>query len=103
MILNGTTYKAPLTLAEAIERCRQSKKCFRFHLGDATTGRAWGDVDEGYVGRSMGPIKIPLVIANRRSLGGPGLLDHCVVRIEFANKKDGGVVYQHPTYTPTVA
>ena len=59
MILNGTTYKASFALAEVIERCRQSKKHFRFHLGDSVTGRAWGDVDEGYIGRSMGPIKIP--------------------------------------------
>jgi hypothetical protein len=41
------------------------------------------------------------VVANRRSLGGPGLLDHGVVKkIECANRKDGGVVCQHPTYTP---
>jgi hypothetical protein len=101
MVLNGTTYKASPALAEVIERCRQSKKRFRFYLGDSTTGRAWGDVDKGYLGRSMGPVKIPIVLANRRSLAGPGLLDQCVVKIEFANKTDGGVVYQHPTYTPT--
>lgn len=102
MILNGTTYKAPPALAEVIERCRKSRKRFRFYLGDSATGRAWGDVEEGYLGRSMGPVKIPIVLANRRSMGGVGLLDHCVVRIEVANKKDGGVVWQHPMYKPSV-
>ena len=101
MILNGTTYKAPLELAELIERCRQSRKRFRFSLGDPKTGRAWGDVDIGRIGRSIGPKKIPIVLANSRSLGGHGLLDHCVVKIEFANRSDGGVVWQHPAFQST--
>ena len=62
------------------------------------TGRAGGDVDVGRIGRSIGPVKIPIVLANSRSIGGAGLLDHCVVKIEFANKSHGDVVWQHPTY-----
>ena len=75
MILNGTTYKAPPELAQVIERCRLSGKRFRFHLGDAVTGCAWGDVEIGRIGRSIGPVKIPIVLSNRRSIGGHGLLD----------------------------
>jgi hypothetical protein len=37
-------------------------------------------------------------VANRRCVSGAGLLDHCVVKIEFANKSHGGVVWKHPTY-----
>lgn len=103
MVINGTTYKAPLALAQVIERCRASGKRFQFHLGDSVTGRAWGDVDVGRLGRSMGPIKIPIVLSNRRSIAGPGLLDHCVVKIEYANKTDGGIVWQHPAYHPNEA
>jgi len=99
MLINGTTYKAPESLAQIIERCRLSRKRFRFHLGDTTTGRAWGDVDVGRLGRSMGPIKIPIIVANSRSISGPGLLDHCVIKIEYANRKDGGVVYQHSNFS----
>ena len=64
MVINGTTYKAPPELAQVIERCRASGKRFRFYLGDSVTGRAWGDVDVGRLGRSMGPIKIPIVLSN---------------------------------------
>ena len=99
VLVDGVEMRLKQLLAEIIERCRQSKKRFRFTLGDISTGRAWGDLEEGHIGRSMGPVKIPLVIANRRSMGGPGLLDHCIIKIEFANRKDGGVIYQHPTYT----
>lgn len=98
MVINGTTYKALPELAQVIERCRTSGKRFQFHLGDSETGRAWGDVDIGRLGRSMGPIKIPIVLSNRRSIAGPGLLDHCVVKIEYANKTEGGIVWQHPAY-----
>ena len=98
MIINGTTYKASLELAQIIERCRSSGKRFRFYLGDPESGRAWGDVDIGRIGRSMGPVKIPIVLSNRRSIGGHGLLDACVIKIEYANNSQGGVVWKHPAF-----
>jgi hypothetical protein len=52
----------------------------------------------GRIGRSMGPVKIPIVLSNRRSIGGHGLLDTCVIKIEYANKSNGGVVWKHPAY-----
>lgn len=66
--------------------------------GDAETGQSWGDAETGYIGRSTGTQKIPLVVHNARSMGGGGLLDHCIVRISFANKANGGDLYRHPTY-----
>ena len=98
MIVNGTTYKASPAVAQIIERCRSSGKRFRFHLGDPESGRAWGDVDIGRIGRSMGPVKIPIVLSNRRSIGGHGLLDACVIKIEYANNSQGGVVWKHPAF-----
>ena len=73
----------------------------RFHYGDPTTGQAWGDSETGYVGRSTGQIKIPLVVHNARSMGGGGLLDKNVVKIEGTRKDRSGnrpVLYQHPDY-----
>lgn len=73
--------------------------------GDVKTGRAWGRADEwnysganevGSIGRSMGPIRIPLAIYNRRSIGGPAILDHCVVKIIAARGKR--VLWQHPAF-----
>ena len=55
-------------------------------------------MDIGRIGRSMGPVKIPIVLSNRRSIGGHGLLDACVIKIEYANNSQGGVVWKHPAF-----
>ncbi|WP_152437801.1 MULTISPECIES: hypothetical protein [unclassified Marinobacter] len=70
----------------------------RVWLGDINTGVAWPEENDlmGYIGRSTGQIKIPLLIANKRSLGGGGLLDHCIVRIDTT---DGQTVYKHPNFS----
>lgn len=103
MIVNGTTYKddTPKEVVEILEKWRVNGRDIsriRVHYGDVQTGRPWGDTETGYIGRSMGPVKIPLMIHNKRSLGGPGLLEHCIIMIEYANKKHGGVLYRNPKY-----
>lgn len=50
----------------------------------------------GYIGRSTGTKKIPLLIHNAKSFGGPALLDHCIVRIRTS--RGGKVLWQHPNY-----
>ncbi len=101
-IVNGTAYHAdtPPQVIDILEKCLHSRRQYRFRIwdGDRNTGRAWGDIETGYIERSTGPIKIPILISNTRSLGGPGLLDHCIVKIEYANKKDGGILYQHKDF-----
>jgi hypothetical protein len=99
-IVNGTYYH-PETSDEVIkvlERARMNNVRIRLYLGDAETGRCWleeWDV-EGYVGRSIGPVKIPLLAHNRRSLGGCGILDYCVIKIK--ESKGDRVLYQHPDF-----
>ena len=67
-------------------------------LGAKVVGRDWLEEfgSYGYIGRSTGSIKVPLLICNKRSLGGPALLDHCIVRIRAS--RGGRVLWQHPNY-----
>jgi hypothetical protein len=52
----------------------------------------------GYVSRSGGQYKVPIVLYNKRTRGGPSILDHCIVKIQTA--RGGKVLYQHSNYHP---
>lgn len=99
-IVGGTSYheQTPDHICTILERARSSRNRLKIHYGDPLSGRAWGDVVTCYIGRSAGENKIPLEVFNSRSYGGGGLLDACIVKIEYANKKKGGVIWQHPSY-----
>jgi hypothetical protein len=68
----------------------------RLFLGDRETGREWHDEWHvaGTIGRSMGPLKVPLLIANKRSSGGGAILCDCIVRLLV----NGREVYRHPKW-----
>lgn len=89
IVVQGTYYHkdTPQQVIDILEGSRISTHRLKFHYGDIKTGKAWGDVAIGHVGRSNGQIKIPLLIKTSRSTGGEGLLDNCIVKIEHANKK----------------
>lgn len=89
--------ETPDAVVWALEHARSSRQRVRIYYGDTQTGRDWlEDHDvEGTIGNSMGPLKVPLLIHSRRSMGGPALLDHCIVRIKLTA---GTVIYQHPQY-----
>jgi len=97
---NGTTYheETPDEVIRVLENARQNRTRLHISLGDQQTGRDWLEEFEthGYVGRSMGPLKVPLLVANRRSVGGGAILDHCIVRIRTS--AGGRVLWQHPSY-----
>ena len=97
---NGTTYhdETPDEVIRVLESARQNRSRLHISLGDTASGRDWLEEFEshGYVGRSMGPVKVPLLIANTRSLGGGSILDHCIVRIR--ESAGGRVLWQHPDY-----
>ena len=101
MIVNGTTYndKTPKKVVQVLEDARKIGTRLRLFYGDTETGRAWLEEHDvtGRIGRSTGQIKIPLLIHNRRSMGGPGLLDHCIVKIATAS--GGLLLYQHPSFS----
>jgi len=85
-------------IVRVLEQARQNRTRIHISLGDTVTGKDWLEENDviGYIGRSMGPIKVPLLIANRRSLGGSAILDHCIVRVRLS--AGGKVLYQHANY-----
>lgn len=99
-MVNGTAYDAvtPCKVIQILERSRQEREKYRLIIfyGNTKTGQAWGDIIECFVGRSTGTIKIPLEIYNRRSMGGGGMFDSCIIKILSARGKH--VLYKHPRY-----
>lgn len=100
-VINGTYYHAETEdkICKILENARQSRKRLKIYFGDAKTGRDWNEEHDtiGYIGRSTGTIKIPLLIYNNRSLGGGAILDHCIVKIKESNT--GKVLYENVNYS----
>lgn len=87
-VVNDTHYNpaTPQRVIDLIESFRgydhNPRERLRF-----TFGSDW--VQSGYVGRSTGRCKIPLIINNARSFGGGPLDAQHLTRIEYANKGYG--------------
>jgi hypothetical protein len=100
MEINGTTYNnnTALDLAELLERARFTRSRVRVFYGDTATGRDWREEYDttGYIGRSTGTAKIPLIVHNERAMGGPALLDNCIVKVMSTSSHR--VLYEHPAY-----
>lgn len=97
-VVNGTSYHAdtPPEVVRALENFRQNGGRVRLHYGDTTTGKTWLDEWDmsGTISRSMGPEKIPVLVARSSDIGGYGILDHCIIRITVSGRD----VYRHPLY-----
>ena len=107
-ILHGTSYHmdTPVQVAQILQAAIDSNFDYRLRLfyGNAKTGLDWceeHDID-GYIGRSTGDIKVPLLIYNKRCMGGGAILDHCIVKIVKLNArrfhKENEILYEHPKY-----
>jgi hypothetical protein len=95
--VNGAFYHAQTdpALIAVLEGVRRNRARIRVTLGDVVTGRPWGDrPEEGYLDTSRGPIRVLLLMARSHSDAGGGLLDHCVVKVEYANKRDGAILWE---------
>ena len=96
---SGTYYPAstdPKLLTE-LERARVHGLRIRLFYGDSKTGRDWGEEFDvtGQIGRSMGPIHIPILLHNTRSTGGGAILVTSIVRLFVGGRE----VYRHPNYS----
>jgi len=102
-IINDTAYNkdTPDAVIKILENNRSGHRGERLRLwyGDPKTGKDWEEVYdvEGYIGRSTGLIKVPLLIHNSRSMGGPALLDDNIIKIA-ETKGSHRVLYEHPKY-----
>ena len=104
-LISGTSYDVctPDEVVAVLENARLNRVRLHISLGETDNdrgqlGRDWLEENSvvGFISRSTGSIKIPLLVHNKRSLGGFGLLDHCIVRIRTS--AGGRVLYQHPNY-----
>lgn len=99
-IVNGTHYHPDTNdqVVRALENARASRARVRVWCGDTDTGRAWAEEFDvmGYVERSSGSVKVPILVYSRQSSGGMAILDHCIVRIDTT---DGRTLYKHPTFS----
>ena len=102
-IINGTSYdeRTQDEVVAKLENARLNRTRLHISMGETegpNAGRDWLEENDvyGFVGRSTGTVKIPLLVHNRRSLGGAPLLDHCIVRIR--SSQGGRILYQHPKY-----
>lgn len=98
-VVDGTYYneKTPDDVIRLLERLRKNGTSVIVRYGDTETGFDWMEENdvEGTVGRSTGTVKIPLLVP-RNENGGPGMLDHCIVKIVDAIT--GKALYTHPHY-----
>jgi hypothetical protein len=98
--INGTSYNSETSkeVIDVLENARKNKIRIVVDYGDIETGKSWNEEFGvcGYVGRSTGKIKIPLLVYNKRSFGGGGILDSCIIKISTSAGKK--VLYQHEKY-----
>lgn len=97
----GNLWLDPRTIqpvADALNSAYSSQSRIRVWYGDTLTGKAWQEEHDvlGYVGRSTGKWKVPLLIANARSMGAPAMLDHCIVRVDRI--EDRRTLYRHAAF-----
>lgn len=90
-VVNGTAYHIETSdeVIRVLENCRNNGTRIVLDYGDVKTGRSWGEVNDitGRIGRSMGDFKIPILLHNKNSIGGGGILDHCIIGIKTSKGK----------------
>jgi hypothetical protein len=93
-VRNGTYYshEASEQVIQVLEAVRASQTRIKLEYGDLKQGLVWDGCERGTIGRSMGPIHIPLLRKTARSLGGQALLESCIIRI--SESRSGKVLYE---------
>lgn len=99
--MNETSFnpETPEKVKQVLELARENGLRVRLWYGDTETGKGWDEELDiiGYIGRSTGQEKIPIILYDRKSIGGPGILTHCIVRIDTTR---GQTLYIHRKFDP---
>ena len=98
--LTRTTYFDPGTdtsAAKVLESCRTHERKIRLILGDTLTGEPWLEEHDvvGRIGRSIGTLKVPLLIEPGEH-GGSAILCACILAI--VDWASGNFLYRHDAY-----
>jgi hypothetical protein len=99
--LNQRTWFDPGTpdiVADHLERARLKGQRLRLFFGDPGTGKCWLEENDvtGYIGRSMGPMRIPILLTTKSSSGGGAILTRCIVRLmDTASRQE---IWRHSGY-----
>jgi hypothetical protein len=88
--------ETPQQIKNILEDNLHTKNRVRLFFGDKNTGKDWEEEYDtiGYIGRSTGTNKIPLLINNSRSMGGMAISTTSIVKVTV----NGYTAYQHPNY-----
>lgn len=101
---NGTYYHAdtPQSVIDAIAPLINTHTRVKIYFGDPQTGRDYCEEFDitGTIGRTIGPIHMPILLNNSRSMGGGIISTNIIVKIK--ETRTGRVLYQHPNYMPPV-
>lgn len=86
----------PLIVQKLLDSLIKQNVKVRIYYGDAKTGRDWLNEYDiiGRISRSMGPLKVPLLVPERGN-GGFAILTACIVRIQASNGQD---LWKHASY-----
>jgi hypothetical protein len=101
IVTNGTYYDKGTDAAviQALEAVRAEDTRVRLFRGNTETGEAWSDEYEvcGYIGRSVGPICVPILLNNKRSRWGGAVLTGSIVGVQYRTRS-GAIAwtYKHP-------
>lgn len=87
---------APEKVMDILADANKHRDKLRIWYGNPETGKDYGEIHDifGYIGRTTGTKKIPILLKRRDSSGGGAILTNNIVKIT----KDKKVIYQHPNF-----
>ena len=76
--------KTKVEVINILEKIRYRGERIQIFYGDTETGKNWNEEYDtfGTIGKSSGRVNMPLLIANKKSIGGGAILTNCIIAIK---------------------